>query len=238
VECDAGAPRNSGGSPPRDIRPGHGAPSPVSALVQLDPDEGQPVSERTDVRILYDGEALHVGAWLHDSRPPTSRLVRRDSYVLDSDWLSIAIDSYHDHLSAYRFSVNPAGAGRDELFTSSGRTISSTSAVVTDWGGQADQSWDPVWSAATTTSDSGWVAEIRIPFSQLRFSEADRQTWGLQLERRIARKQEVALFAFTPKGQPSGVLARGVFQASSSKLPHVALCATARREVMQTYRVR
>ena len=98
----------------------------VTAFVQLDPDEGQPVSERTDVRILYDGEALYVGARLHDSRAPSGRLVRRDAYVLDSDWLSVAIDSYHDHLSAFRFSVNPAGVRRDEVFTSSGRTVSST----------------------------------------------------------------------------------------------------------------
>jgi hypothetical protein len=177
----------------------------VTALVQLDPDEGQPVSERTDVRILYDGEAIYVGARLHDSRAPSGRLVRRDSYVLDSDWLSVAIDSYHDHLSAFRFSVNPAGVRRDEMFTSSGRTVSSTSAVVTDRGGLVDASWDPVWSAATTVSDTGWVAELRIPFSQLRFSAADVQTWGLQIERRIARKQELAMFAFTPKNQPAGV---------------------------------
>ncbi|HKH94359.1 MAG TPA: DUF5916 domain-containing protein [Gemmatimonadaceae bacterium] len=178
---------------------------PIGTLVQLDPDEGQPVSERTDVRILYDGEALYVGARLHDALPPTRRLVRRDAFVLDSDWLTVAIDSYHDHLSAFRFSVNPSGVRRDEVFSSSGRTVSSTSAVVTDRGGQADQSWDPVWSAATTVSDSGWIAEFRIPFSQLRFSGADMQTWGLQIERRIARKQELAQFAFTPKDQPSGV---------------------------------
>src|SRR5688572_23866542 len=177
----------------------------VTALVQLDPNEGQPVSERTDVRILYDGEALYVGARLHDSRAPSGRLVRRDSYVIDSDWLSVAIDSYHDHLSSFRFSVNPAGVRRDEMFSSSGRTVSSTSAVVTDRGGLVDASWDPVWSAATSVSDSGWVAELRIPFSQLRFSAADVQTWGLQIERRIARKQELAMFAFTPKSQPAGV---------------------------------
>src|SRR5215210_5434190 len=185
--------------------PEWGQATPVGALLQIDPDEGQPVSEPTDVRILYDGEALYVGARLHDALPPTRRLVRRDSYVLDSDWFSVALDSYHDHLSAFRFSVNPAGVRRDEVFSSSGRTVSSTSAVVTDRGGQADQSWDPVWSAATTVSDSGWIAELRIPFSQLRFSGADVQTWGLQIERRIARKQELAQFAFTPKDRPSGV---------------------------------
>ena len=189
--------------------------APVTSLVQLDPDEGQPASERTDVRILYDGEALYIGARLHDSRAPRGRLVRRDAYVLDSDWLSIAIDSYHDHLSAFRFSVNPAGVRRDEVFTSSGRTVSTTNAVVTDRGGLVDASWDPVWSAETSVSDGGWVAEIRIPFSQLRFSTADVQTWGFQVERRIARRQELAMFAFTPKNQPAGVPYYGHLQGVS-----------------------
>jgi hypothetical protein len=178
----------------------------VTEFTQLDPEEGRPASARTEVRIVYDGEALYIGAWLHDSVRPSSRLVRRDAYVLDSDWFSIAIDSYHDHLSAFRFSVNPAGVRRDEIFTSSGRTVNTAgTTVVTDRGGLADQSWDPVWDAATTVTDSGWTAEIRIPFSQLRFSPAEQQTWGLQMERRIARRQEQALFAFTPKDQPAGV---------------------------------
>ena len=72
-------------------------------------------------------------------------------------------------------------------------------------GGEADASWDPVWTAAAVTTDSGWTAEMRIPFSQLRFGRADVQTWGLQLERRIARKQEQAFFAHTPKDQPAGI---------------------------------
>jgi hypothetical protein len=180
--------------------------APITELTQLDPDEGRPVSERTEVRIVFDDDALYVGARLHDSRRPSSRLVRRDAYVLDSDWFSVALDSYHDHLSAFRFSVNPGGVRRDEVFTSSGRTTNTAgAAVVTDRGGQADQSWEPVWEAATTVSDTGWVAEMRIPFSQLRFSTKDVQTWGLQLERRIARKQEQALFAFSRKNEAAGV---------------------------------
>ena len=180
--------------------------TPVTEFTQLDPEEGRPASARTEVRIVYDGEALYIGAMLHDSLPPSARLVRRDAYVLDSDWFSVALDSYHDHLSSFRFSVNPAGVRRDEIFASSGRTVNTAGqVVVTDRGGLADQSWDPVWEAATTVTDSGWIAEIRIPFSQLRFSPADRQTWGLQMERRIARRQEQAMFAFTPKDQPAGV---------------------------------
>jgi hypothetical protein len=179
---------------------------PVTSFTQLDPEEGRPASERTEVRIAYDGEAIYVGARMYDSQRPVSRLVRRDSYVLDSDWFSVALDSYHDHLSSFRFSVNPDGVRRDEVFSSSGRTVSTGgTAVVTDRGGIADQSWDPVWDAATTVTDSGWTVELRIPFSQLRFGPAERQTWGLQLERRIARRQEQALFAFAPKDQAAGV---------------------------------
>jgi hypothetical protein len=180
--------------------------TPVTTFTQLDPEEGRPASERTEVRIVYDGEALYVGARMHDSQRPVSRLVRRDSYVLDSDWFSVALDSYHDHLSSFRFSVNPDGVRRDEVFSSSGRTVSTAgTTVVTDRGGIADQSWDPVWDAATSVSDSGWTVELRIPFSQLRFGPAERQTWGLQLERRIARRQEQSLFAFAPKDQAAGV---------------------------------
>ncbi|MFL5619783.1 MAG: DUF5916 domain-containing protein [Gemmatimonadaceae bacterium] len=188
----------------------------VTEFTQLDPEEGRPASARTEVRIVYDAEALYIGAWLHDSQRPSSRLVRRDAYVLDSDWFSVALDSYHDHLSAFRFSVNPAGVRRDEIFSSSGRTVNTAgTTVVTDRGGLADQSWDPVWDAATSLSDSGWTAEIRIPFSQLRFSPADRQTWGLQMERRIARRQEQAMFAFTPKNQPAGVALYGHLEGVS-----------------------
>lgn len=185
--------------------------SPVTAFTQLDPDEGRPASERTAVYFVYDAEALYVGARLHDGGPVSSRLVRRDALVNDSDWFIVALDSYHDHLTSYRFSINPAGVRRDEAFTSGGNRAgtATTGGAVIERGGQADQTWDPVWQAAAMVTDSGWVAEMRIPFGQLRFTRAAVQTWGLQLERRIARKQEQALFAFVPKSQPSGVALYG-----------------------------
>ncbi len=184
---------------------------PVTAFTQLDPDEGLPASERTEVRIIYDAEALYIGARLYDRGTVSRRLVRRDAQVNDSDWFIIALDSYHDHLTSYRFSVNPAGVRRDETFTSGGSRsgTATTGGAIIERGGQADQSWDPVWQAVATVTDSGWVAELRIPFAQLRFSRASVQTWGLQLERRIARKQEQALFAFVPKNEPAGVAIYG-----------------------------
>lgn len=185
----------------------------ITRFIQLDPNEGEPASEPTEVYIAYDAEAIYVGARLRDSGPVARRLARRDAVVNDSDWFSVAFDSYHDHLTAYRFWVNPDGVRRDEMLTSGGSrsaaggggsTTSGASSFL-ERGGQADASWEPVWAAATHVDETGWSAEMRIPFSQLRYGQGAVQTWGVQLERRIARKQEQAFFAHTAKDDPAGV---------------------------------
>jgi hypothetical protein len=162
---------------------------PISELRQLDPAEGQAVSERTEIRVLFDNEALYVGAWLYDRSAPRARLGRRDMTMAASDWLTLIFDSQHDHRTAFGFEINPAGVRRDQTRSPNNE----------------DDSWEPVWEGATIVTDSGWFAEIRIPFSQLRFSGAATQTWGLQVERQIARNQEFALWPFTPRDQPSGI---------------------------------
>ena len=192
----------------------------VTGFTQIDPDEGAAASERTEVYFLYDEDALYVGAKLYDRGPVSSRLTRRDAVVNDSDWFIVALDSYHDHLTASRFWVNPAGVRRDELLSSGGSRGGGGGAGgggggaagggggaggFVDRSGQADASWEPVWSAAATVTDSGWVAEMRIPFGQLRYGREQAQSWGLQVERRIVRRQEQDFFAFTPKNQPAGV---------------------------------
>lgn len=185
----------------------------ITSFTQLDPNEGAPVSERTEVYIAFDDEAIYVAARLFDSGPVSRRLARRDAIVDDSDWFAVGFDSYFDLLTAHRFWVNPDGVRRDEMLTSGGSRSGSSGAAGSggaassflERGGEADASWDPVWTAAAVTTDSGWTAEMRIPFSQLRFGRAEVQTWGLQLERRIARKQEQAFFAHTPKSEPAGI---------------------------------
>jgi hypothetical protein len=169
---------------------------PITHFTQTDPREGQPVTQPTQVRLLYTQDALYVGAVMRDTGKVSTRLARRDSYMHDSDWFSISLDSYNDNLTAYQFEVNPSGVRRDEKL-SGGNT----------WHG--DNSWDPVWEASTTVTDSGWVVEMRIPFSQLRFSGEAEQQWGLQLERTIARRQEQAVFSFTPKSEPGGIARYG-----------------------------
>jgi hypothetical protein len=165
---------------------------PATAFTQLDPLEGEPASERTEVRVLIGTEALYIGARLYDREPGriVGRLTRRDASLDDGDAFQVFIDSYHDHLTAFGFAVTPAGAIRD---------------VVLKADGEEDDSWDGVWDAAAATDSLGWTAELRIPLSQLRYRRKDAQVWGIQLARTIVRKQETSFFAFTPKAEQAGV---------------------------------
>ncbi|HSH76748.1 MAG TPA: DUF5916 domain-containing protein, partial [Longimicrobiales bacterium] len=166
--------------------------SPVTGLVQTVPIEGQPVTEPTEVRFLYDDDAIYVGARLDDGEGVTTRLARRDAGLGDSDRFVVLLDSFHDHETAYRFWTNPSGVKGDAIVTGN-----ST--------GGGDSSWDPVWDLAVSVTESGWSVEMRIPFSQLRFGRQDRQTWGIQVERTIHRNQENATFPFTPVLERAGV---------------------------------
>ena len=167
---------------------------PVTQFIQTDPSEGKPVSEATEVRVLYDATAIYIGARLYDREPNkiVARLARRDGDS-QSDDFRVLLDSYHDHRTAFRFVVNPAGVKGDVFFG--------------DDGNYADPSWDPVWQVATTVDSLGWTAVLRIPFTQLRFSGARDQVWGVRFVRWIQRKQEFALFPFVGKTE-SGFTSR------------------------------
>jgi hypothetical protein len=163
---------------------------PADSFVQRAPREGAPTSERTEVRILFDDDALYVGATLHDAHPDSilSVLGRRDGGT-PSDEFFVALDSYHDRRTAFVFSVTPQGVQSD--FRQSG-----------DW--QQDQNWNAVWESATRIDSVGWYAELRIPFSQLRFSSNDTSalSWGLQFTRWIARKGEESNWSLMPVNGP------------------------------------
>lgn len=166
--------------------------APATVFTQYDPFEGEPASESTKVYILYDDQALYVGAELSDQNPVSTRLGRRDGFLMDTDWLTISLDSYNDHRTGFKFEVNPSGVRGDEALS----------------GGhdrRGDSSWDPVWEAKTQVTDSGWSAELRIPFSQLRFGKGAEQVWGIQITRDIARNREKQLFSFTPKDEAGGI---------------------------------
>jgi hypothetical protein len=149
----------------------------VSDFTQAEPQDGTAPSERTEVRVVYDHSALYIGARLYDDEPEAivGRLGRRDTDT-SSDLFWVIVDSYHDHRTAFRFSVNPAGVRGDEVATND------------DIDG--DDSWEPVWAVSTRVDSLGWVVEIEIPFSQLRFPGGDEQVWGINFARWIFRKNE------------------------------------------------
>ena len=165
------------------------AAAPASLAAQLDPDEGQPPSERTEVRVVVGEGALYIGARMFDREPGriVSRLGRRDERTA-SDRLTIRLDARHDHLTAFLFDVFPAGNKGDASVGANG---------------QEDYSWDPVWDVATSVDSLGWTAEMRIPFSQLRYDRSIEE-WGIQIVRFIQRRQEEDVFSFVPKTESQG----------------------------------
>jgi hypothetical protein len=160
----------------------------VSDFHQLDPIEGAQPSERTEIRFLYDDDALYIGCTMFDSEPAgiVSRLSRRDDEV-ESDRISIRLDSYHDHQTNYEFTINAAGVKVDILQY--------------DDGVREDESWDGVWDLETRITTEGWIAEVKIPFKMLRFRQQASQEWGLQIIRRISRKQERIHWALIGKSE-------------------------------------
>jgi hypothetical protein len=182
----------------------------INTFTQRDPQEGQPASEQTEVRIVYDDEAVYIGARLHDRSPVTTRLGRRDMALSASDWFRVSLDSYHDRRTAFRFDVNPSGVRRDAALGVTGTGFGGGGGGGGGFtGAEGDLAWDAVWDAAVSTDPDGWTVEMRIPFSQLRFTRAEEQVWGLQLERIIDRTQELSLFAFSPRSETGGVAAFG-----------------------------
>ncbi len=180
----------------------------VSGFTQMDPSEGAPGSERTEVRILYDDQALYIGVHLHDRAPATIRLGPRDMPLGDSDWFSVNLDSYHDRRTAFVVEANPAGVKRDYV-----RTTGSNGSEVDDL------TWDAVWEVATFVDSLGWTAEYRIPFAQLRFSSEREQSWGIQMARTIGRTNEYAVLAFTPKRELGGIARYGSLEGLVGILP-------------------
>ena len=159
---------------------------------QNQPSEGQPATQRTEVRFAYDDAAIYVGARMFDDQGAAgvrTRLVRRDGNA-SADYVEVIFDTYHDHIGRLFFSVNPSGVRND----------------ANGLGGGGDDSWDPVWEVKTTIDSLGWTAEMRIPFSQLRYpTTAEEQTWGLQIWRQENRLNELSQWSFwglTESGGP------------------------------------
>ncbi|HEX9128297.1 MAG TPA: DUF5916 domain-containing protein [Gemmatimonadaceae bacterium] len=166
--------------------------TPITELVQSVPDEGKPPSQKTEIRILYDASAIYIGARMFDSlgaKGVRSALARRDQVMngdnnLTSDRIALVFDTFRDKNSRNWFELNPDGVKGDHQ--------------------NGDPSYDPVWEGASRIDSLGWTAEFRIPFSQLRFSRATDQVWGMQIWREVNRRAEQDMWAFWRSNEYGG----------------------------------
>ena len=156
-------------------------------FVQSEPLGGQPASQQTEVRVLFDAGQIYIGAFLHDSDP--SRIVvndiRKDFREEDQDDFEVLLDTFGDRRNAYVFSTNVKGTRHDRQVSPEGREI--------------NQSWDAAWEVQTKRLSNGWSVEMRIPFRSLRFDKANAAAWGINFSRHLRRMNEVSFWSPVPR---------------------------------------
>jgi hypothetical protein len=179
------------------------APVPAATeFWQTTPDEGQPASERTEVRIVYTADALYFGIVCRDREP--SRIVvadsRRDSPLDETDSFQIILDTYRDRQNGFVFGTNPAGIEYDGQVTKEGQgSDTGPSLQQSGSAGGFNLNWDAAWTVKTRLGPFGWSAEFAIPFRTLRYRGGGDQTWGLNFQRNIRRRNETAFWSRLPR---------------------------------------
>jgi hypothetical protein len=177
----------------------------ISNFIQSEPVEGSPASERTEVRVAFDDEAIYVGAWLYDSEP--SQIIvgeqRRDASLNRFDAFLLVLDTYNDRESGFVFATNPGGIEHDGQVIDEGRqtgrgaggALGNSGRLQGGAQGGFNINWDGSWTVSTDRDEGGWYAFFRIPFSTLRYGAGTEQEWGVNFGRYIGRKNEQVFWA-------------------------------------------
>ncbi|MDX1647205.1 MAG: DUF5916 domain-containing protein [Longimicrobiales bacterium] len=182
----------------------------LTDFTQRVPRDGAPATEETEVRFVYDDEALYVGIWAFDSNPQSivSGEAIRDYDLMQSDAVVLILDTFRDQQNAFVFGTNPVGIEYDGQVANSGQGGGRFFGAGGGAGARRQQggagggfnlNWDGSWTVQTSRDARGWYAEFRIPFSTLRYGEDDRQTWGLNIARRVRRLNEESFWAPIPR---------------------------------------
>jgi hypothetical protein len=160
---------------------------PASDFVQSEPLEGQPGTEKTEVRVAYDADNLYIAAKLFDGNVAGLIVndIKKDFREEDQDDFEVLLDTFGDRRNGYVFSTNIEGARHDRQVALEGREI--------------NQSWDAVWEVRTRVESDGWTVEMRIPFRALRFDPVNNRAWGVNFSRHIRRKNEVVFWSPVPR---------------------------------------
>lgn len=174
-------------------------------FIQSTPNDGDPPSQKTAFKILYDDNNIYVFVKAYDTEPDkiSKLLARRDRFP--GDFVEINIDSDLDQQTAFSFSASASGVIGDEAISQNGN----------NW----DSSWDPIWYLKTSIDAEGWNAEFRIPLSQLRFGEKENHVWGIQVMRMLFRKEERSRWQEIPRDSPGMVHLFGELHGISNIKP-------------------
>ena len=157
-------------------------------FVQYEPYNGKPTSQKTEFKIVFDDNNIYAAFKAYDTAPDSivNRLTRRDNP--DGDLVGVLFDSFHDQRTAFLFGISSSGVKYDQMYTNDGQN--------------QDSSWDPNWWVKTSVNKEGWVAEMKIPLSQLRFDKDSSGVWGLEVARTVYRKNETDFWQHIPKDAP------------------------------------
>lgn len=180
--------------------PAYARASVISEFWQTTPDAGEPASERTEVRILYTDRALYIGVVCYDN-DPSSIIVsdsRRDAPLDETDSFTFIFDTYLDGQNGFVFGTNPAGIEYDAQVTKEGQGMFG-GRQQSGSGAGFNINWDGSWDVRTQITDIGWTAEFKIPFRTLRFPSGEGQTWGVNFQRNIRRRNERAYWTRMPR---------------------------------------
>ncbi|MGH7494190.1 MAG: DUF5916 domain-containing protein [bacterium] len=175
---------------------------PLTEFWQTTPDEGHPATEQTEVRIIFTADTLYFGVVCYD-RSPKQIIVsesRRDSPLDETDCFQIILDTYLDRQNGFVFGTNPAGIEYDGQVSKEGEgSGTGPGSVQVGSGGGFNINWDGSWEVRAQTSDVGWSVEFAVPFRTLRYASGNSQTWGLNFQRNIRRRNETAFWAPLPR---------------------------------------
>ncbi|MDH4055512.1 MAG: carbohydrate binding family 9 domain-containing protein [Gammaproteobacteria bacterium] len=165
---------------------------PATGFRQVQPDDGQPATQETEVYIGFLDDALYIGVVAYDKQVDAITVTdsRRDASLDDTDSFQVIIDGLRDGQNGYVFGTNPAGLAYDGQVVREG-----SGGQLGSGAGGFNLNWDGSWDVVATISDIGWSAEMRIPFRTLRYGPGETQTWGINFQRNIRRNNEVAYWA-------------------------------------------
>jgi hypothetical protein len=175
----------------------------VTGFSQTAPDEGQPATERTEVRVAFTADMLYIGVVCYD-RDPQGIIVsdsRRDSSLTDSDSFQFILDTFLDYQNGFVFGTSPAGQEYDGQVVNEGTGGSGLGGggASSGAGGGFNLNWDGSWQVRSAISDIGWSAEFAIPFRTIRYPSGESQTWGVNFQRNIRRRNESDYWAPLPR---------------------------------------